>query len=177
MDIPNLKAAAKSPLARALFMIDGVTGVFLSQEFVTVNKRADVPRTEVKPAAFETMMDFFASGRPVVEEGQAERKDTAIEEDDDEVVIMIKEIIDTHIRPSVAQDGGDVEYVGFEDGVVMVKMQGSCSGCPSSGATLKGGIERMLMHYVPEVTNVVAVDDDDLSRINMDAFRKVEQKH
>ena len=177
MDIPNLKAAAKSPLARALFMVDGVTGVFLSQEFVTVNKRADVPWTEVKPAAFETMMDFFASGRPVVEEGQAERKDTAIEEDDDEVVIMIKEIIDTHIRPSVAQDGGDVEYVGFEDGVVMVKMQGSCSGCPSSGATLKGGIERMLMHYVPEVTNVVAVDDDDLSRINMDAFRKVEQKH
>merc|ERR1711991_646536 len=159
MDIPNLKAAAKSPLARALFMIDGVTGVFLSQEFVTVNKRADVPWTEVKPAAFETMMDFFASGRPVVEEGQAERKDTAIEEDDDEGVIMIKEIIDTHIRPSVAQDGGDV----------MVKMQGSCSGCPSSGATLKGGIERMLMHYVPEVTNVVAVDDDDLSHINLDA--------
>jgi Fe-S cluster biogenesis protein NfuA len=73
----------------------------------------------------------------------------------------------------VAQDGGDVEYVGFEDGVVMVKMQGSCSGCPSSGATLKGGIERMLMHYVPEVTNVIEVNDDDLQKINLDAFEKV----
>lgn len=73
----------------------------------------------------------------------------------------------------MAQDGGDVEYVGFEDGVVMVKMQGSCSGCPSSGATLKGGIERMLMHYVPEVTNVIEVNDDDLQKINLDAFEKV----
>lgn len=178
LDFASLKSAARSPLARALFTIEGVTGVYLSQEFITIKKRSDVPWTQIKPAAFETMMDFFASGRPVVEEGQSgERKDTQINDDDDEVVIAIKEIIDTHIRPSVAQDGGDVEYVGFKDGVVMVKMQGSCSGCPSSGATLKGGIERMLMHYVPEVTNVIEVDDDDLKKINLDAFQKVAAGH
>jgi hypothetical protein len=179
VDFPSIKAAAKSPLARLLFALDGVTGVYITEEFVTINKRSDVSWNVLKPAAFETLMDFFASGRPVIEEGifyfffsfsffffflfkgAPLRKDTAIHEDDDETVILIKcsyislkiicfvfifrfvfaAIIDEHIRPGVAQDGGDVEYVGFSQGVVMVRMQGSCSGCPSSSATLKNGIQ------------------------------------
>jgi Fe-S cluster biogenesis protein NfuA len=132
-------------------------------------------RNELKPAVFETLMDFFASGRPIMDDGASLRKDTAIHEDDDEMVIMIKEVLDAHVRPSVAQDGGDVEYRGFSQGVVMLKLQGACDGCSSSSATLKNGILRTLQHFVPEVTHVVAVDDDDLTKLNLEEFKKKEE--
>jgi len=89
---------------------------------------------------------------------------------------MIKEILETRVRPGVQEDGGDIQYRGFQDGVVYLKMQGSCSGCPSSAVTLKSGIEKMLMHWVPDVTGVVAVDDDDLEKLNLDHFKKLEEK-
>lgn len=174
-DFPNLKSASQSPLARTLFALDGVKGVFLSKEYITVLKREDMTWKELKPAIFETLMDFFASGRPIMDEGASMRKDTEIKEDDDEVVIMIKEILDSHIRPGVAQDGGDVEYRGFSQGVVMLKLQGSCSGCASSSSTLKHGILRTLQHYVPEVEHVIAVEDDDLNKISLEEFNKTEK--
>jgi len=121
------------------------------------------------------MMDFFASGRPIIDEGSQVRQDTLVTEEDDDVVAMIKEILDTRLRPAVQEDGGDLEYKGFEQGVVLLKLQGSCSGCPSSSQTLKSGIERTLKHYVPEVTHVMAVDDDDLTKVNLEAFDKVDK--
>lgn len=163
----------------------------MARRFVTVSKVPELQWSDLKPAVFETMMDFFAHGRPVMEDTANVRQDTLITEDDDEVLLvligwvgcrltrldqvtaMIKEILDTRVRPAVQEDGGDIEYRGFEQGVVLLKMQGSCSGCPSSSLTLKNGIERMLQHWVPEVTNVVAVQDDDLAKINLEAFEKV----
>lgn len=176
-DFPNLKAAKGSPLARALLSVEGVNSVFFSQDFVTVNKTTDTPWNTLKPALFETMMDFFASGKPVVDEsgGSASNDSLVIRDDDDDVVAMIKEVLESRVRPAVMEDGGDIEYVGFNQGVVMLRMQGSCSGCPSSSATLKNGIERMLQHWVPEVTHVMAVEDDDLKKLNLEEFKKVEQ--
>lgn len=141
---------------------------------MTVNKASEAQWAQLKPALFETMMDFFAHGTPVMDEGANIRQDTLITEEDDEVVAMIKEILHTRVRPSVQEDGGDIEYRGFNQGVVLLKMQGSCSGCPSSSQTLKNGIERMLQHWVPEVTHVMAVQDDDLEKLNLEEFTKVQ---
>ena len=152
----SAREAMVSPLARRLFAIDGVTNVFLGVDFITVTKDADHDWETVKPRTFEAIMDFYASGEAVVDEASLEGHGTAIEEDDDEVVAMIKELLETRIRPAVAEDGGDIVFKAYdqETGVVSVQLMGACDGCPSSSVTLKSGIENMLMHYVPEVKGV-----------------------
>jgi Fe-S cluster biogenesis protein NfuA len=151
-DFPDRDSAGRSPLAERLFQIDGVTGVFLGSDFITVSKADDKEWFLLKPAILGVIMEHFTAGRPMVLEPEgAEAPST---EDDDEIVLQIKELLDTRVRPAVAQDGGDIIFRGFEDGVVYLLMQGACSGCPSSTATLKMGIENMLRHYIPEVTEV-----------------------
>ncbi|XP_027104771.1 nifU-like protein 4, mitochondrial isoform X1 [Coffea arabica] len=156
-DFPNARAAMNSPLAKALFGIDGITRVFFGSDFVTVTKLEDASWEFLKPEIFAAIMDFFMSGKPLIMDSNSlDSMDTAIHEDDSETVAMIKELLETRIRPAVQDDGGDIEYRGFvpETGIVRLKMQGACSGCPSSSVTLKSGIENMLMHYVPEVKGV-----------------------
>lgn len=143
-------SAGRSPLATRLFEIDGVTGVFFGADFVTVSKGA-VEWTDIKPAVLGAITDHFSSGA-VLLEAAAETPDD--DEDEDSIVTQIKELLETRVRPAVAQDGGDIIFHGFEDGVVSLEMHGACSGCPSSTMTLKHGIENMLRHYIPEVTEV-----------------------
>ena len=145
--------AGRSPLAKRLFQVDGVVGVFLGSDFVTVTKRDDKEWYLLKPALLGVIMEHFVANRPVIEHDSA-AADPAIDEDDDELVVQIKELLDTRVRPAVAQDGGDIIFRGFEKGIVYLHLQGSCAGCPSSTATLKMGIENMLKHYVPEVVEV-----------------------
>ena len=155
-DFTNREEAARSPLARLLFEIDGVQGVFLGSDFITVTKSADKNWQVLKPMVLGAVMDHFTAGAPVMEqaEGAIETQDAG---EDSEVVAQIKELIETRVRPGVAQDGGDIVYRGFENGIVYLQMRGSCAGCPSSTATLKMGIENMLRHYVPEVQQVQAI--------------------
>uniref|UniRef100_A0A0D6QW39 Scaffold protein Nfu/NifU N-terminal domain-containing protein n=1 Tax=Araucaria cunninghamii TaxID=56994 RepID=A0A0D6QW39_ARACU len=156
-DFPNTRAAMGSPLAKALFGIDGVARVYFGSDYVTVTKSEEASWDILKPEIFAAIMDFYSSGQPLFLDSQVgASKDTVITEDDDETVAMIKELLETRIRPAVQDDGGDIEYCGFdpETGVVKLRMQGACSGCPSSALTLKSGIENMLMHYVPEVKAV-----------------------
>ncbi|KAF3434487.1 hypothetical protein FNV43_RR25590 [Rhamnella rubrinervis] len=168
-DFPNTRTAMNSPLGKALFAIDGVTRVFFGSDFVTVTKTEDASWEFLKPEIFAAMMDFYSSGQPLFLDSEtAVAKDTAIHEDDSETVAMIKELLETRIRPAVQDDGGDIEYRGFdqETGIVKLRMQGACSGCPSSSVTLKSGIENMLMHYVPEVKSVeqeLDAEDEDAS--------------
>ncbi|KAG7480690.1 hypothetical protein MATL_G00059020 [Megalops atlanticus] len=161
MDFAAPRDAYCSPLARQLFRIDGVKSVFLGPDFITITKAdVDMEWKVIKPDVFAAIMDFFTSGLPVVNEEDTPSADTAPSEDDDEVVAMIKELLDTRIRPTVQEDGGDVLYRGFEDGIVKLKLQGSCTSCPSSIVTLKNGIQNMLQFYVPEVEGVEQVKDD-----------------
>ncbi|XP_050211024.1 nifU-like protein 4, mitochondrial [Mercurialis annua] len=164
-DFPNARASLNSPLAKSLYGIDGITRVFFGSDFVTVTKSDEMSWDLLKPEIFAAIMDFYSSGQPLFLDAEtAASKDTAIHEDDSETVAMIKELLDTRIRPAVQDDGGDIEYRGFdpETGVVKLKMQGACSGCPSSSVTLKSGIENMLMHYVSEVKGVEQeLDDED----------------
>jgi Fe-S cluster biogenesis protein NfuA len=155
-DFPSVETAGRSPLAERLFRIEGVTGVFLGADFVTVAKAEDKEWFLLKPAILGVIMEHFVAGRPILLEGaeEAEQEDTG---EDSEIVLQIKELLDTRVRPAVAQDGGDILFRGFENGVVYLMMQGACSGCPSSTATLKMGIENMLRHYIPEVVEVRAV--------------------
>jgi Fe-S cluster biogenesis protein NfuA len=158
-DFAAAATAARSPLATALFALPGVARVFLGGDFVTVTKTDEVAWQTLKPQVLGVVMEHFVAGRPVVE-GTAD-DDLFDEEDTDpadrEIVDQIKELLDTRVRPAVAGDGGDIVFRGYRDGVVRLHMQGSCSGCPSSSATLKHGIENMLRHYVPEVTTVEQV--------------------
>ncbi|XP_078285004.1 NFU1 iron-sulfur cluster scaffold homolog, mitochondrial-like [Rhinoraja longicauda] len=161
MDFSAARNAFCSPLARQLFRIDGVKGVFFGPDFITITKTDDEVQWKLlKPDVYATIMDFFASGLPVVTD-EAPSSDTAPSEDDDEVVAMIKELLDTRIRPTVQEDGGDVIYKGFEDGIVKLMLQGSCTTCPSSIVTLKSGIQNMLQFYVPEVEGVIQVVDEE----------------
>src|SRR5713101_217179 len=151
-------AAARSPLAERLFAVGGVTGVFLGSDFVTVTKDEDSDWYQLKPAILGIIMEHFTAGRPVLLATEAVSENGAEAGDDDsEIVIQIKELLETRVRPAVAQDGGDIIFHDFSDGVVYLHMQGSCSGCPSSTATLKAGIENMLKHYIPEVQEVRAI--------------------
>lgn len=153
MDFASPDAAVPSPLAKRLFAIEGVERVFFGSDFVTVTKEANLDWQILKPSILGGIMEHYTSGEPVVSEsGEA----VAAAEDDDDVVAQIKELLDTRVRPAVAQDGGDIVFQDFRDGVVYLHMQGSCSGCPSSTATLKMGIENLLKHYVPEVVEVQA---------------------
>jgi len=152
------EAARISPLAERLFSLPEVTGVFLGADFVTVMKSEEGDWYRLKPAILAVIMEHFTAGRPVLLADPATSAAAATsEEDEDEVVAQIKELLETRVRPAVAQDGGDIIFHDFEDGIVYLHMQGSCSGCPSSTATLKAGIENMLRHYIPEVVEVRAI--------------------
>jgi Fe-S cluster biogenesis protein NfuA len=154
-DFPSAEQARRSPLGERLFGIEGVAGVFFGNDFITVTKDADRDWHLMKPAILGAIMEHFTAGKPILAESAAAPAQGA--EEDSEIVSQIKELIDTRVRPAVAQDGGDIVFDSFTDGVVYLHMQGSCSGCPSSTATLKSGIENMLKHYVPEVLEVRAV--------------------
>ncbi|GAA6209581.1 NifU family protein [Cognatishimia sp. WU-CL00825] len=154
-DFPNSDSAEASPLAQRTFAVAGVTGVFLGHDFVTVTKAEAVEWDHIKPAILGAIMEHFQSGQPVLaKEGSAPSGHAAHEGEDGDIVEQIKELLDTRVRPAVAQDGGDITFHGFERGVVYLHMQGACAGCPSSTVTLKMGIENLLRHYIPEVTEV-----------------------
>ncbi len=150
--------AAPSPLATGLFGVDGITGVFLGSDFITVTKSDDKDWDVMKPQILGAIMEHFQSGKAVIEGEDAGPSEPAEEGKGGAIGQQIKELIDTRVRPAVAQDGGDIVYKGFEDGIVYLHMQGACAGCPSSTATLKNGIENMLRHYIPEVTEVRAIE-------------------
>ena len=154
-DFPNAETARRSPLAERLFGIEGVAGIFFGADFITVTKTADKDWHLMKPAILGAIMEHFTAGKPILVESAPASADEAGEDSD--IVTQIKELIDTRVRPAVAQDGGDIVFDSFNDGIVYLHMQGSCSGCPSSTATLKSGIENMLKHYIPEVQEVRAV--------------------
>lgn len=199
MDFPQPSAAYCSPLAKLLFRIDGVRSVFFGGDFITVSKLEDAEWSILKPELFATIMDFFASGLPIlldVKPNSDTRKSeiyrfivirqrynaiccgcvpAEINEDDDETVMMIKELLDSKIRPTVQEDGGDIIFMGFVDGVVELKMQGSCSSCPSSIITLKNGVQNMLQFYIPEVVRVEQVFDK-TDAVNDQEFAKLEQR-
>lgn len=154
-DFPSAEAAAKSPLARRIFAVPGVTAVFFGSDFVTVTKDAGTLWDHAKPAILGAIMEHFQSGAPVIEgEGAGAGGHADHDGPDAAIVSQIKELLDTRVRPAVAQDGGDITFHGFERGVVYLHMQGACAGCPSSTLTLKMGIENLLRHYIPEVTEV-----------------------
>jgi Fe-S cluster biogenesis protein NfuA len=154
LDFADSDSAKTSPLARRLFAIEGVDRVFFGSDFVTVTKAAEKDWQIMKPSILGGIMEHYTSGEPVVSAEASAEGDAGVE--DDEVVAQIKELLETRVRPAVAQDGGDIVFQDFRDGVVYLHMQGSCSGCPSSTATLKMGIENLLKHYVPEVVEVQA---------------------
>lgn len=157
LDITGPEKAANSPLAKRLFVVDGVAGVFLGSDFIAVTKTDGRDWATMKPMVLGAIMEHFTSGAPVVEgAGQAENDDATGE--DNEIVVQIKDLLDTRVRPAVAQDGGDIIFRGFEGGIVFLHMQGACSGCPSSTATLKMGIENLLKHFIPEVREVRPVE-------------------
>lgn len=155
-DFDAADKAARSPLAESLFRIDGVARIFLGSDFITVTKTDQKDWPVLKPQILGLIMEHFSSNRPVIlsDDSASPRSNEGGSDEDDEIVAQIKELLDTRVRPAVAQDGGDIIFHAFEDGVVYLHMQGSCSGCPSSTATLKMGIENMLRHYVPEVVEV-----------------------
>lgn len=154
-DFRDRAAAEKaSPLAARLFGIDGVAGVFLGADFISVTKSGGEWQT-LKPAVLGAIMEHFLSGAPAVTD--AAGSDTHDGGDDSEIVQTIKELLDTRVRPVVAQDGGDIVFHGYENGIVYLHMRGACSGCPSSTATLRNGIENLLRHFIPEVQEVRAV--------------------
>jgi Fe-S cluster biogenesis protein NfuA len=149
--------ADASPLAQRLFEVEGVTGVFLGGDFITVTKAEGLEWYELKPAVLGAIMEHFLSGQPVVEAGAELAEEPAADGEDSEVVRQIRELIETRVRPAVAQDGGDITFRGFERGVVYLHLRGACAGCPSSIVTLKNGIENLLRYYVPEVVEVRAI--------------------
>ncbi len=154
LDIPSAADAAKSPLAERLFGVPGVAGVFLGSDFITVTK-SDAEWQHIKPAILGAIMEHFMSGAPIVSGAmEAAGADEFFDSEDAETVAIIKELIETRVRPAVANDGGDITFRGFKDGVVFLHMKGSCSGCPSSTATLKHGIQNLLRHFVPDVVEV-----------------------
>ena len=154
-DFTNAEAAAVSPLASSLFEIDGVKGVMLGRDFLTVTKRAQSDWAALKPQILAAIMDHFVVGNPVFVAG-ANVAELQTGGDEDDVVAQIRDIIDQRVRPGVARDGGDIVFHSFKDGVVYLSLKGSCAGCPSAHITLKQGVENLLKHYVPEVKNVKA---------------------
>ena len=174
MDFPTPQSSLKSPLARQLFRVEGVKGVFLGPDFVTISKDDDeMPWNVIKPHVYAALVDFFSSGVPVVNEDANTSPDDGDEED--ETVMMIKELLESRIRPTVQEDGGDIVYMGFENGIVKLKLQGSCTSCPSSVVTLKSGVENMLQFYVPEVKGVEQVQDE-IDELAVKEFEEFEKK-
>jgi Fe-S cluster biogenesis protein NfuA len=153
-DFPNAEAAAASPLARRIFATGDVAGVFFGTDFITVTKADTAIWDHIKPGILGAIMEHYQSGAPVIEGEQAASGHAEHTGEDGDIVRQIKELLDTRVRPAVAQDGGDITFHGFDRGVVYLHMQGACAGCPSSTLTLKMGIENLLRHYIPEVTEV-----------------------
>ena len=157
LDMRDADAAAQSPLAERLFGIDGVSGVFFGSDFIAVTK-ADGEWQQLKPAILGAIMEHFMSGAPLLRDdsgrGDGDAEDEFFEQKDAETVATIKELIETRVRPAVANDGGDITFRGFKDGVVYLDMKGACAGCPSSTATLRHGIQNLLRHYIPDVVEV-----------------------
>ncbi|KAF1836848.1 HIRA-interacting protein 5 [Decorospora gaudefroyi] len=174
-----------SPLAAQLLNIDGVTSVFFGADYITVTKDSSTPWSHVKPEVFALITEYMTSGQPLVntvaakagEQGQGgqEADSLAYDENDEEVVGMIKELLDTRVRPAIQADGGDIEYRGFHDGQVLLKLRGACRTCDSSTVTLKNGIESMLMHYIEEVKGVQHVLDQE-EDVAIQEFAKFEEK-
>jgi Fe-S cluster biogenesis protein NfuA len=153
----SIDQAAASPLAEALFQLEGVSGVFFGEDYVSVTRTAHGRDwSELKPEILSAVMDHFTSGAPLMREGMEALEDVG---EDSEIVAEIKSLLDSRIRPAVAQDGGDILFDSFdlETGVLSLRMRGACAGCPSSAMTLKSGVEQMMRHYVPEVTRVEQV--------------------
>ncbi|KAI9473440.1 MAG: scaffold protein Nfu/NifU N terminal-domain-containing protein [Benjaminiella poitrasii] len=172
----DVRSSMKSPLAKQLFQIDGVSGVFFGPDFITISKEETSEWQLMKPDIYAVIMDHFSSGQPIVyDSDDLAASDTTILPDDPEEVQMIKELLDTRVRPSIQEDGGDIEYCGFEDGIVKLKLKGSCRGCDSSIITLKNGIENMLMHYIPEVQGVEQIIDEN-EAVALQEFDKLERK-
>jgi Fe-S cluster biogenesis protein NfuA len=149
--VPSRDSAGRSPLANRLFGVDGVRGVFLGSDFITVTKDGEADWHAMKPAVLGAMMEHFTSGEAAISNSDVAAE---AEPEDDEVTAQIKELIDTRVRPAVAQDGGDITFQGYREGIVYLHMRGACSGCPSSTATLRHGIENLLRHFIPEVQEV-----------------------
>lgn len=176
------EAASSSPLARSLFLIEGVRGVMYGRDFITVTKDPDTPWQLLKPDVLGAIRDHFSTGEPVVlldADGRTmhprAQSDTAVRPEDSETVALIKELLETRVRPAIQEDGGDIEYRGFDNGVVKLRLRGACRTCDSSVVTLKSGIENMLMHYIPEVTAVEqAYDDEEV--VGMEEFKKFEER-
>ncbi|HWJ70495.1 MAG TPA: NifU family protein [Sphingobium sp.] len=167
-DFSNADEAEASPLAEALFDLGDVTGVFFGRDFISVTAAPGVAWTELRTDVISILLDHFAADMPLFRGPSAHgitvpaddtQSDPAVNDDpaDADIIAQIRELIDTRVRPAVANDGGDIIYRGFDQGVVYLRMQGACAGCPSSTATLKNGIEQLLKHYVPEVTDVRAI--------------------
>ncbi|HSZ11171.1 MAG TPA: NifU family protein [Rhizomicrobium sp.] len=157
-DFPDKDAARRSPLAAALFAVPDVARVFFGSDFISVTK-GQGEWQHLKPAVLGAIMEHFTRGLPLIDSPADEADEQAYAGEDGEIVSQIRELIDTRVRPAVAQDGGDIIFKGFDGatGIVSLHLQGSCAGCPSSTMTLKNGIENMLRHYVPEVTAVESV--------------------
>ncbi|WOH81684.1 NifU family protein [Bradyrhizobium sp. BEA-2-5] len=159
MEFSSPESAARSPLAEKLFDVPGVTGVFYGSDFITVTK-ANGEWQQLKPAILGAIMEHYMSGAPLLADGAAQGdadlddEDEFFDEADAETVDMIKDLIETRVRPAVANDGGDITFRGFKDGIVYLNMKGACSGCPSSTATLQHGIQNLLKHFVPDVVEV-----------------------
>ncbi len=151
--------ASHSPLAKALFKIKGIKSMLFGIDFITINKEETQEWNILKAEILGTIMEHFTARMPVMGGAHATTPSPILNEDDSEIVKEIKEIIETRVRPSVAQDGGDITFYNFEDGIVYVELKGACSGCPSSSITLKSGIERLLQHYVPEVKEIKAINE------------------
>ncbi|KAK8220341.1 HIRA-interacting protein 5 [Phyllosticta capitalensis] len=174
-----------SPLAAKLLQVDGITSVFFGIDYITVTKDSTVPWAHIKPEVFSLLSEHVATGQPMVKivEGKAadgqesagEQDSLAYNEDDDEVVGMIKELLETRIRPAIQEDGGDIDFRGFVDGQVLLKLRGACRTCDSSTVTLKNGIESMLMHYIEDVKGVQQVMDQE-EEVAMAEFAKFEEK-
>lgn len=183
-DFPTIRTTSSSPLARKLFSIQGVRAVFFGPDFVTVTKDDPIDWGVIRPEVFEVIMEFFTDGSEnvIIQDGDVvANPDTVIHEDDDEVVAMIKELLETRVKPAVAEDGGSILYRGFDvdDGIVKLELQGACSTCSSSSITLKSGVENMLRHYIPEVKGVQEVlgdEADPIQKASNEALNKVEQK-
>lgn len=153
-DFPSAEAAGQSPLAGRIFATGGVTGVFLGHDFITVTKADAAEWSHIKPAILGAIMEHFQSGQPAIAGEGAAGGHAEHSGEDEDIVRQIKDLLDTRVRPAVAQDGGDITFHGFDRGVVYLHMQGACAGCPSSTLTLKMGIENLLRHYIPEVVEV-----------------------
>ena len=155
LDLRDPADAAKSPLAERLFAIKGVNGVFFGSDFISVTK-ADGEWQQLKPAILGAIMEHFMAGGPIVHQDGAAAADADefFEAADEEIVTTIKDLIETRVRPAVANDGGDITFRGFKEGIVYLHMKGACSGCPSSTATLRHGIQNLLRHFVPDVVEV-----------------------